>query len=391
MSYAKGTPNFNLPQTVGTDKRDWSDTNEAFAKLDSAVQSNTDANASAAENITVLQSDNTTNKTNIAKNTQDISSIQNDITDIKGNVGTNAQGITDANTKITDLRQDSEDMICAYNEPTATSAHYYAVGSYFIYNDILYKATQMINVDDTIVPNVNCSATNVTTELLNQVGGGEGSIRTDLEEMVCVNIEADNTSDHDYATGDIFIYSDKLYRVTAAFNTGDTIVPNTNCVVTSVIAEQGYIKNDVTSVEKQLTATTTSGNIKFQFGVDSDGNYGYVKEGADTVTPFKGTPSPITLTGRWDLRTASSTPTGAATLTIPTDFPYTKFSGSATQTQGTASIQAQVAGSTTWNTVAQNTEYDIAPYLGGSIRIYSSVPYSTSVTGGYGNGSITFS
>ena len=34
MSYAHGTSHYNLPQTVGTDKRDWFDTNQAFANVD---------------------------------------------------------------------------------------------------------------------------------------------------------------------------------------------------------------------------------------------------------------------------------------------------------------------------------------------------------------------
>lgn len=38
MSYAIGTPNFNLPQTQGSDKRDWSDTNQAFADIDAAIK-----------------------------------------------------------------------------------------------------------------------------------------------------------------------------------------------------------------------------------------------------------------------------------------------------------------------------------------------------------------
>lgn len=38
MSYANGTPFLNLPQTVGTDKRDWFDTNEAFLDLDAKVK-----------------------------------------------------------------------------------------------------------------------------------------------------------------------------------------------------------------------------------------------------------------------------------------------------------------------------------------------------------------
>ena len=47
MSYRVGTPNFNLPQTEGTDKRDWSDTNEAFLAVDSALKTAGD-NASSA-------------------------------------------------------------------------------------------------------------------------------------------------------------------------------------------------------------------------------------------------------------------------------------------------------------------------------------------------------
>ena len=37
MSYANGTANYNLPQTVSSDKRDWSDTNQAFADIDAAL------------------------------------------------------------------------------------------------------------------------------------------------------------------------------------------------------------------------------------------------------------------------------------------------------------------------------------------------------------------
>lgn len=176
-------------------------------------------------------------------------------------------------------------MICAYNEKTATSTHYYAVGSYFIYNDILYKATAIINVDDTIVPNVNCAATNVTTQLLELTGSG--TIRNDLEELITAYIESDNVADHAYAVGDTFIYQDTLYRCTAALSVGDTIVAGTNCVATTVMNEMSIADNNVNAVAAQLTASSTSGDVKFQFGVDSNGNYGYIKAGADTVTPFK--------------------------------------------------------------------------------------------------------
>lgn len=48
MSYANGTPNYNLPQTVSSDKRDWSDTNTAFLAIDAALKSASD-NATQAD------------------------------------------------------------------------------------------------------------------------------------------------------------------------------------------------------------------------------------------------------------------------------------------------------------------------------------------------------
>lgn len=44
MSYSNGTTHYNLPLTQGSDKRDWSDTNQAFEDLDAAIyQASSDA------------------------------------------------------------------------------------------------------------------------------------------------------------------------------------------------------------------------------------------------------------------------------------------------------------------------------------------------------------
>ena len=45
------------------------------------------------------------------------------------------------------------------------------------------------------------------------------------------------------------------------------------------------------------TVTGALANIPFPFGIDSDGNYGYRKDGADTVTPFKSGDGEIILYG----------------------------------------------------------------------------------------------
>lgn len=55
MSYRVGTPNYNLPQTEGTDKRDWSDTNQAFLAIDTAIKNAVTAAASAGSAASAAQ------------------------------------------------------------------------------------------------------------------------------------------------------------------------------------------------------------------------------------------------------------------------------------------------------------------------------------------------
>lgn len=156
MSYVTGTAHYNLPQTVGTDKRDWSDTNKAFADVDAALYGATNDLSDVTSRTEVLEGENVTNKQDIAKNTSDITSLEGRMTAVE-------HVANDANNGLADVRQDAQDMITSYNETSATSKHDYEVGQFFIYNDVLYKATQKITAGNTIIPNTNCSATNVTT------------------------------------------------------------------------------------------------------------------------------------------------------------------------------------------------------------------------------------
>ena len=160
MSYANGTTNYNLPQTVGTDKRDWSDTNQAFYDVDAALKAASDGAAQAAEDITSLT-------TRVGTAEDDILALKGEDISLDGRLDTAEGAISTLQLQVPDVRSDLEDMITAFNEASATSTHAYSEGDYFIYNDVLYKATTSIAIGDTIVPNTNCSATNITTELLN--------------------------------------------------------------------------------------------------------------------------------------------------------------------------------------------------------------------------------
>lgn len=183
MSYTTGTTHYNLPQTVGTDKRDWSDTNQAFQDVDAALYGAVQDTAQAASNIDALEARMDTAEQNIANNTGDIAGLDTRLT-------TAESAITSQASQITDTRQDLEDMICAFNEASATSTHRYEVGDYFIYNDVLYRAIQVIAIGDTIVPDTNCTTTNVTSELLNIIDNFKPTV---LAQVTCNGTDSVST------------------------------------------------------------------------------------------------------------------------------------------------------------------------------------------------------
>lgn len=160
MSYENGTLHYNLPQTVGSDKRDWFDTNEAFANIDAdlwSAKETAEGNAEALSFITARVG---------ALENHDVET-DDAITNLTSRVSANEQAISTLVTELADVRQDFKDAICAYDEGTATlSTRAYQIGDFFWYNDTLYKATAVINIGATIVPNTNCVTTTITAELL---------------------------------------------------------------------------------------------------------------------------------------------------------------------------------------------------------------------------------
>ena len=175
MSYANGTTHYNLPQTVGTDKRDWSDTNQAFADVDAALHTAAETASTAASNISTL--DNQIN--GVGGIDSRLTTAENDIDNVEGAVSTLQTTVAGHTSAIADVRQDAEDMITAHNEAAAESTSHYDIGEEFIYNDVLYRATAEINIGDTIVPNTNCSATNVMTEV-NEINTALSGVTSDL-------------------------------------------------------------------------------------------------------------------------------------------------------------------------------------------------------------------
>ena len=158
MSYATGTTHYNLPQTVGSDKRDWTDTNQAFSDLDTAVY----GAAQGAEAATsAIQTINSELDVIAGKQATD----EENITTLNGKVSTLESTTSTLGAQVLDVRQDLQDNIESKHEASATSTHAYAIGDTFYYNDILYKATAAIAIGDTIVPTVNCMGITVMSQV----------------------------------------------------------------------------------------------------------------------------------------------------------------------------------------------------------------------------------
>ena len=176
MSYEHGTPHYNLPQTIGTDKRDWFDTNNAFADVDADLYAAKTGAETAVHDIGVVEASVTALEGRVSTAEGDIDTLEAGLATANENIGINSTAIADVRTQLGADKQDLKDTICAIEEASATAEYRHEVGTFFWYNDTLYKTTVLIPVGQQIVPNVNCSTTNITTELL---AGGSGSVSAD--------------------------------------------------------------------------------------------------------------------------------------------------------------------------------------------------------------------
>lgn len=157
MSYTNKTEFYEIPLPIGSDLYNPMDYNESMEAVDTALHTSV-TNASTA-----VDTANSAAET-ASEVATGLEALSGTVNEEKGKLTALTARVTAAENEIDDVRADSNDMICAYNEPTATSTHAYSIGDYFIYNNVLYRATAAISVGNTIVPNTNCEATNVTSE-----------------------------------------------------------------------------------------------------------------------------------------------------------------------------------------------------------------------------------
>lgn len=176
MSYTNDTTHYGIPLPLGTDKTTPMDYNESMQEVDTVLfgaKSDSDSALRKAQQV----------EEGLSQTNEDVSGLEGRVTTLEGTSVTHGNAIQQNAQDIADVRADALDMIEAKDEGTAQVATVaVSAGEYFRYNDVLYKATQNIDVGNTIVPNTNCRATNVGTELTN-LNNELSDISDDLTEV----------------------------------------------------------------------------------------------------------------------------------------------------------------------------------------------------------------
>ena len=159
MSYTNETTHYGIPLPLGSDLTTPMDYNESMQAVDTALYESKSDSSSALQKANQLQED-------LSDTKDDVTALDERLTSVEGIQTTQGQNILQNAQDIADVRADALDMICAVDEGTAQVASVKVdEGEFFRYNDVLYVATDDIAVGDTIVPNTNCRATNVASEL----------------------------------------------------------------------------------------------------------------------------------------------------------------------------------------------------------------------------------
>ena len=142
MSYANGTTYYNLPQTVGTDKRDWADTNQAFADVDAALHTASETASDAATDIAALQTTVAGIQTDVSGLTTTVNSHTSSIATINETLQLINTALTQLNTNV-ETKFNSVSIADAY-EPTST----YSVGDVVTYAGDRYKCVTSVTTGE---------------------------------------------------------------------------------------------------------------------------------------------------------------------------------------------------------------------------------------------------
>ena len=278
MSSTSTTQYYGLTQYVGSDKPSFLDNNEAFAEIDGDLHECVVGVGEQAEAISAIRA-------TVVELSGSVTTLSGDLDTEKGKIVAIQNKNQQQDLDIAGVKADALDMICAFNEATATSTHAYEIGDYFRYNDVLYKATAAIAIGETIVPNVNCAATNVSEELLNieevdisalqpktdnnlettskEVVGAINEVKSALTDLVkVVEINCGNTGS--VSAGDVKLFTLQLSDYLPTGYAAKAIIPTIsggNSFAWSEGSINLFNTNEIRITVKNCSAAADSGDV----------------------------------------------------------------------------------------------------------------------------------
>lgn len=162
MSYSGQTTHYGIPLPTSSDLVNLLDWNQSSEDIDTALYGAAQAASEAGTEIVGIKA------TLVQLQNADVQ-FQSDLNAIDGRV----TSLEQTSGNIEEDVEDIADMITAKEVPTAQSDQRILVDEWFRYNGVLYVCTVQIEIGDTIVPNVNCRATNIESEMAAGGGGVE--------------------------------------------------------------------------------------------------------------------------------------------------------------------------------------------------------------------------
>ena len=166
------------------------------------------------------------------------------ITQVK--VGSEIETINGSIATIGTGKLDTQDV--ATVEATSTASKAYAVGEYLIFNGRLHKATDDIDLGDTLTVGTNIALAKIGDELDNKV---------DNQEIA--TIETTSTASKAYTAGEYLIYGGSLCKVTADIDLGDALAIGTN-IESAALADEVSTLNSAISA-KNIPPLTLGSNV----------------------------------------------------------------------------------------------------------------------------------
>ena len=123
-----------------------------------------------------------------------------------------------------------DDDIVAYVESDTTATKRHEVGDQFILNGVLYTATAIIAVNDTIVIGTNCDSAESVATQITENANAIVSLRSDITSIN----QTGTTATQAISSGTYFYLNGTLVRAKTAIASGATFTLNTNYEVVTV-------------------------------------------------------------------------------------------------------------------------------------------------------------